>query len=263
MKTNYHTHTFRCGHAKNFLDEEYVLSAIQNGFNELGFSDHAMFSDIYNEYGMRAPYNELEGYIKSISELKEKYKDQIKIYTAMECEYFNEYYDELKELLDSKKMDYLIFGNHFFRHIEGKIFTEKEMWTSEEFFDVYVDKAIEALNSKLFKIFAHPDLVFLNYKKWNKHVETRLIEMLEVAKQNDVYIEFNMGGFRRGMKQYGDEYRYPYPYMPFFKLVKQVGNKVVIGVDAHDPKELGIEEYERALKITKELNLKIEDKIEF
>lgn len=263
MKTNYHTHTYRCGHAKKCLDEEYVISAIQNGFNELGFSDHAMFSDIYNEYGMRAPYSDLEGYIKSVKELKEKYKDQITIYTSMECEYFDEYYDELKELLDTKKMDYLIFGNHFFRHIPGRIFTEKEMWTSEEFFDVYVDKAIKALDTKLFKIFAHPDLVFLNYKKWNKHVETRCIEMLEIAKRNDVYIEFNMGGFRRGMQKLGDEYRYPYPYNRFFELVKKVGNKIVIGVDAHDPKELGLEEYERALNITKELNLRIEDKIEF
>lgn len=40
MKANYHTHTTRCQHAKG-SDEDYVLSAIKAGYDELGFSDHA------------------------------------------------------------------------------------------------------------------------------------------------------------------------------------------------------------------------------
>ncbi len=263
MKTNYHTHTYRCGHAGKFLDEEYVVSAINEGFNELGFSDHAMFSDIYEEYGMRAPYNELEGYIKSINELKEKYSDQIKIYLAMECEYFSEYYDELKALLDSKKMDYLIFGNHMLMHKDGHIYTEKSIWSTDQYFELYIDKAIEALNSKLFKIFAHPDLVFLFYHKWNEHIKERCLELLKEAKKNNVYIELNMGGFRRGKGKYGEEVRYPYPYHKFFELVKEVGNKIVIGVDAHNPIDFKMDQYQRALDFAKELNLKIEEKIDF
>ena len=39
MKTNYHTHTTRCHHATG-SDEEFVLSAIKGGYQELGFSDH-------------------------------------------------------------------------------------------------------------------------------------------------------------------------------------------------------------------------------
>ena len=37
MKTNYHTHTARCMHATG-SDEDYVLSAIKGGYQELGFS---------------------------------------------------------------------------------------------------------------------------------------------------------------------------------------------------------------------------------
>ena len=36
---NYHTHTSRCGHAGG-TDEEYVLAAIEAGWQVLGFSDH-------------------------------------------------------------------------------------------------------------------------------------------------------------------------------------------------------------------------------
>ena len=39
-KTNYHMHTYRCMHASG-TDEEYVLSAIKNGYEEIGFSDHS------------------------------------------------------------------------------------------------------------------------------------------------------------------------------------------------------------------------------
>ena len=43
MKTNYHTHTTRCHHATG-SDEEFVLSAIKGGYQELGFSDHTPVS---------------------------------------------------------------------------------------------------------------------------------------------------------------------------------------------------------------------------
>lgn len=39
---NLHSHTYRCHHAKG-TDEEYVLSAIKNGYTEMGFSDHAPY----------------------------------------------------------------------------------------------------------------------------------------------------------------------------------------------------------------------------
>lgn len=40
MPVNYHTHTFRCGHAENVPDEAYLQRAIEQGFTVLGFSDH-------------------------------------------------------------------------------------------------------------------------------------------------------------------------------------------------------------------------------
>ena len=39
---NLHTHTYRCHHAKG-TDEEYVIKAIENGYDLIGFSDHAPY----------------------------------------------------------------------------------------------------------------------------------------------------------------------------------------------------------------------------
>ena len=80
LKTNWHTHTSRCGHAVG-TDEEYVLAAIQGGLKTLGFSDHAPYTEPAARD--RMDYEEYEEYKDSILSLKEKYKDQIDIHLGM------------------------------------------------------------------------------------------------------------------------------------------------------------------------------------
>lgn len=37
---NFHTHTFRCGHADLVDEEEYVKEYIAMGFKKIAFTDH-------------------------------------------------------------------------------------------------------------------------------------------------------------------------------------------------------------------------------
>ena len=118
MKTNYHTHTARCHHATG-SDEEFVLSAIKGGYQELGFSDHSPWkyrTDYVSD--IRMTPEEFPEYVCSIRELQAKYKDQIKISLGLECEYFPEYIHWLKELAKEYKLDFIIFGNHHFHSDE-------------------------------------------------------------------------------------------------------------------------------------------------
>lgn len=46
QKFNLHTHTFRCGHASG-TDDQMVLSAIETGFELLGFSDHMPYPELH------------------------------------------------------------------------------------------------------------------------------------------------------------------------------------------------------------------------
>ena len=109
-KNNYHTHTTRCYHASG-KDEEYVKAAIKAGIKELGFSDHTPWHyDSSFKATMRMPENQLDGYIESILSLKEKYKDQISILVGLECEYFEKYIPWLKQMLEDKKIHYIIRG---------------------------------------------------------------------------------------------------------------------------------------------------------
>ena len=119
MKTNYHTHTTRCHHATG-SDEEFVLSAIKGGYQELGFSDHTPWK-YHTDYisDIRMLPEELPGYVESIRSLQEKYKNQISIKIGLECEYFPEYIHWLKGIIKEYKLDYIIFGNHHF-HTDEK-----------------------------------------------------------------------------------------------------------------------------------------------
>ena len=67
MKYNYHTHTKRCGHAFG-EDEEYVLEAINQGYEVLGFSEHAMFPNMKEEKNMRPNFEELDSYMANLLE---------------------------------------------------------------------------------------------------------------------------------------------------------------------------------------------------
>ena len=124
MKTNFHTHNYRCGHAVGNV-EDYVKVAINEGYSELGISDHSPVPDYYQD---RMKIEELGEYLLEIEEAQKKYGDKIKIYKSLEIEYFPEWQEYYKEL--KGKLDYLILGLHAFR-IEGesKIYNA---WNIEE-----------------------------------------------------------------------------------------------------------------------------------
>ena len=78
---NFHSHTYRCGHADlDYTDEEYVQDYINMGFKKIAFTDHAPEKNkIDKRDKIRMEYSERTEYLNSIKALKEKYKDIIEI----------------------------------------------------------------------------------------------------------------------------------------------------------------------------------------
>ena len=110
---NLHTHTYRCHHAKG-TDEEYVIKAIENGYDLIGFSDHApyLFPNGYVSSFRMLP-SDAQNYADSIKELREKYKVKIDIKLGFELEYYPRLIDREIEFLKSLDYDYLILGQHY------------------------------------------------------------------------------------------------------------------------------------------------------
>ena len=232
--TNFHTHTSRCLHAKN-TDEEYVLTAIENGYSTLGFSDHTPwpFNNGFKSK-VRMETSELEDYVRSIRELQGKYKDQIEILLGLECEYYPEYYEWLATQKEQFRFDYFILGNHFLRSDEQNChfsFTTTSQQLSE-----YAEMIEKALSTGLFLCLAHPDVVLSSYPCFDKACYKLTESIIESCKRYNMIMEYNLQGVA-----YKSQKRYSglnYPCKEFWKIVGDNHCSVIVGVDAHSASSL-------------------------
>lgn len=232
---SYHTHTYRCGHARG-TDEEYIKFAISKGVKILGFTDHVILKN-HNQDGIRGRYEILDEYVSTLRELKEKYKDRIEILIGFEAEYIKEYVSYYKELLASKKIDYFIMGQHAYLDTESDslkwYFREKD---NKELIEKYIFDAIEGMKSGLYKYFAHPDLFATGISKWDEYADDITRRICEAAIKYDIPLEYNLGGFRYPYESLFKGLKYErYPNINFWNIASTYPIKVIIGPDAHDP----------------------------
>lgn len=225
---NYHTHTKRCRHAEG-SDKAYVSAAIQNGFDEIGFSDHAPMlfpkSSLYYS-GFRMFPREAKGYISSIERLKKEFQNEIIIHKGFELEYYPKLFGNELEFLKSLNIDYLILGQHYnLNEYESAAHYSGSETKETEKLDLYIAQCTAALETEKFTYIAHPDLIhFTGDKDFYKE---RMFHFCSRIKELGYPVEFNMLGFIEKRN---------YPSEDFWKIAKLVGNKVIIGLDAHTPK---------------------------
>jgi len=104
---DYHMHSV-LSDGKNTY-EEMVLAAIAKGLDEIGFSDHVCLKLV--DWAMRI--EDIPVMTSQILALKAKYNDQIRIKYGIEMDYFPGYEDELREIIDSIPVDFVIGSVHF------------------------------------------------------------------------------------------------------------------------------------------------------
>lgn len=259
MKANYHTHTTRCQHAKG-SDEDYVLSAIKAGYDELGFSDHAPWkynSDFHPT--MRMELSQFEDYKKSILSLKEKYKDQISIKLGLEVEYYEQYMPWMKQFIKDQELDYVIFGNHFYETDENRFYYGSHIIDNQTM-ELYLNDAIKGMETGLYAYFAHPDLFMRSLRQWDALCDYAAHVICDKAKELDFILEYNIAG-KMVSEQLGRE---QYPHHRFWEIAADTGCKAIVGIDAHDNLNLEKNEYyDNARAYLKSLGLNVVDTIKF
>lgn len=262
MIANYHTHTFRCGHASMEDEREYVEEAIKAGFCELGFADHCPMplpidadpADCAKFMGIRMTMKETEDYISKILSLREEYKDDIKIYVGFEVEYIPEVFDTFINYVSQFPTDYLILGQHFNMITADKLIYFGAETRSKSVIKNYVELVCEGMATGKFSYVAHPDLC--NFHGPLGFYECEMTKIIEASKKYDVPLEINLLGI--------DSMRH-YPNNVFWSLANEIGCDVIIGSDAHEAKGM---KPSRALWyaekiVEKNNNLHLFDKIEF
>ena len=255
MKYNYHTHTELCHHARG-ENEEFVLAAIEAGFEEIGFADHSPWP--YGNFvsGIRMLPEELTSYCESIKSLREKYKDKISIKLGLECEYFPKYMPWLKEKIKEHGIDFIILGNHFcvdepMSKYNGGLQTPEEIYA-------YCDDIVEAMDTGLFTYVAHPDLFMRGYPVFDEHCERVSRRIIEKAIETGTPLEYNL----LGLSHSKNDGKQGYPHPDFWKIAGEMKPIVTIGIDAHEPDAyLDRMLYQRGINALRMLGLEITDEI--
>lgn len=221
MEDIFHVHTYRCRHAENIPDEEYVLKAIKFGASSITFTDHAPFPG--DPFLNRMKYAELEEYISTLEYLREKYNKQILVRIGLEIEYLPSFEDYYCELRNRGCFDTLLLGQHHYEIESGKYNFQlpKCEWKEKEYQGI-MRAQIEGIKTKWFDAIAHPDRSFRRERVWTNEMATLSAELIKAAVQNQVIIEKNLQSQTR-----------KYNFWPEFWSLVPDDAKCIIGYDAH------------------------------
>jgi len=149
------------------------------------------------------------------------------------------------------KADYLIMGQHFLEHESDETYTGTPT-KSDAFLKEYVDTVITGMETGAFLYLAHPDLI--NYEGPGAVYEREITRLCKALYDLRIPLEINLQGLL--------QHRH-YPSERFWKIVGRVGNRVVLGVDAHHPSQIiGQEVYDRAMQMAEKYELRVEERLD-
>ena len=229
---NYHTHTYRCGHADNNMsDEDYVKEFIKKGFKSIAFTDHCPEKEVIDKRSnMRMKYSEMEEYLNSINSLKEKYKDLIKIETGFEVEYLPGQEENLMELKNIA--DKIVLGQHFIYNDDNKTLKifRKDNFRDEDLIK-YANYIAAAMKLNIPDIVVHPDLYMLSRNEFGA-IEKKVAEMIcQSSEKYNIPLEINLAEAYMYLSNKKD--KISYPCKGFWEVASNYNIKVVYGIDAH------------------------------
>lgn len=227
-KTDYHIHsTFSDGRS---APEEYIAPAVAVGLSEIGFSEHlTLFKDL--EHWNMNPDN-ITIYINHINSLKNNEK-KIKIKTGLEVDFIKGKEKETHDFLSSLQLDYIIGSVHYLgektvdsgpEYYEGK--------SIDRLFDSYFESVCAAVESELFDIIGHCDLIRIYGYKPLLGLEPLYRKLAVTMKKHNTAFELNTNGRNKPLTDF-------YPDRRFLHIFKEQNVPVCVNSDAHMPSRVG------------------------
>lgn len=240
MKTNYHTHSVFCD--GNNTIEEMAQTALEKGFDILGFSSHSMYP-FSSEYHMNI--NQFESYCNKVREVQKLYEGKLQIQLGFEADYIPGVTCPEMSRYKQFNVDFLIGSVHYVPGNKGYFEADGSpnsvMEGINKAFNGNVKKAVQtyfALEREMllhgdFTFMGHPDLIrkqngknvlFDENASWYKN---ELKETVKAMAKNGCCVEINTSPIVR----YGLSTPFPSPY--FLSLMKEKNIPVTLGSDCH------------------------------
>lgn len=233
-KQNLHIHsTYADGKDK---PEEMILTAIQRGFDSIGFSEHSYMP--FSSYPYQMTEEQAPVYQQEIRSLKVKYAGQIHIFCGMELEFYSDVHTEGYDYLIGS-VHYLDFDGTmcgFDRGLEETLQYVANHFGGDGmgFAKKYYETLARLPERKNIDIIGHFDLVTKNNEKGH-FLDVTTKEYLHLgyeaihALQGKIpFFEVNTGAISRGYRTS------PYPQMAFLQEFQRLGFGALITSDCHD-----------------------------
>ena len=219
--------------------EEMIQAAIARGMKKIGISDHS-YTWFDESYCIQK--DSIAAYQKEIAELKEKYKDQIKVFCGIEQDYYSD------EPTDA--YDYVIGSVHYLKVGDSFAFVDETPELFQQAIDTffggdayafaerYFETVADVVNKTGADIIGHFDLISkfneeMHYfdpshpryvAAWKKAVDALL--------PFEKYFEINTGGMVSGRRTS------PYPSAEIQNYIRLRGGKLLLSSDAHKAENL-------------------------
>ncbi len=246
---DYHLHGNFCGHASGEL-EEYVESALEKGFAEIGFSAH--LPKVVDPDPYHAMLEEdLPRYVELVHSLRDRYRDGIMIRLGIEADYFPDHEEETERLLTSYPFDYVLGSVHFLGdwHFTSRVGLPRyEREDPATVYPRYYELLGRMIGTGLFDIAAHADAITREHFRPREPLDGEYRDIARLLGEKGMAIEVSTAGLRRGAGSI-------YPNEEFLRVCVEAGVPLTLGSDAHSPEDVG-RDYDRAFDVLRELGVR-------
>ena len=233
-KQNLHIHTTYAD--GNDTPREIILSALEQGFHSIGFSEHAYMP--FSSYPRQMLPEKTADYIKELRALKEEYRGKIAVFCGLEHERYCS--------LDTSEFDYVIGSVHYLdfdgellgfdRSLEETLDYVRDNFGGDglAFAKKYYETLCTLPDIGRVDIIGHFDLVTKNNEKGkfidvtSKEYLNYGYEAIHALKGKIPFFEVNTGAISRNYRTQ------PYPQIEFLREFKRCGFGAVITSDCHN-----------------------------
>ncbi len=231
---DYHTHSI---YSDGRFLRQMLSAASDAGLSGVGFADHCVVSD-------RAPMvehrNALGFALDTIYERRraaiEGFREafEIEIFDAVEMDYDPRDEAVIEAFLGEADFQYAIGSVHLLDgvHIQYEpYFADKSESERTALIENYFEKLIALIDSELFEVAAHIDLIERNPALRGFATESQYRRVAKALERSRTVTELNAG---RLLAEFGSVH----PVAPFFEILREHGVSFTVGTDSHTPAEL-------------------------
>lgn len=249
-----HIHSPYCPHGSNDSFEMYVEKAIEQGLEEMTFTEHMPFpayfmdnKEFLDECNLKPEV--MEKYLESVGEIKKKYIGRIKINIGAEVDFIDGYEEKIKQDLNlyGPKFEDSILSTHFIKVgneymaidcLDGFERALQLLGSLEKVYDKYYETLLKAIKCDLGhykpRRIGHPNLIrrFAQHYPFEYKNYDLLEEIAKEIKKRDYEVDVNTAGLRK--EGCGEVY----VYGKFKELVEQYDIRQVYGSDSHSSQDV-------------------------